>query len=334
MNFYEKMEYNYSDIQMLIVDEIEENLHLDYKDGRALCKDDKKRMEITKDISAFANSDGGIIVYGVTEANHKPVGIAPVDGSIYTKEWLEQVIQRISRRIKDVKIYPIRIDGDITKTIYVVKIPVSNDCPHMAEDRRYYKRFNFSSVPMEEYEVRASFNKKLSPTLTIEDCVFYQNNDEEEEYVEYNFKAYIYNDSNNVGDNYKLNAIFCEDFGKCSFSYNPQEERLSYTILHRFRMKVAMPSKEYIYPYETVEVGHFKIKVDRSYASTYMDNLVIELNLYYQGGSYSAMYIPKSDELITDETRMKSLTEQSTNRINKIISIEKEEKGKTDYFDK
>lgn len=62
MNFYEKIEYNYSDIQMLIVDEIEENLHLDYKDGRALCKDDKKRMEITKDISAFANSDGGIIV--------------------------------------------------------------------------------------------------------------------------------------------------------------------------------------------------------------------------------------------------------------------------------
>ena len=46
------------------------------------------------------------------------------------------------------------------------------------------------------------------------------------------------------------------------------------------------------------------------------------------------MYIPKSDELITDETRMKSLTEQSTNRINKIISIEKEEKEKTDYFDK
>lgn len=32
MNFYEKIEYNYSDIQMLIVDEIEENLHLDYKD--------------------------------------------------------------------------------------------------------------------------------------------------------------------------------------------------------------------------------------------------------------------------------------------------------------
>lgn len=83
-----------------------------------------------------------------------------------------------------------------------------------------------------------------------------------------------------------------------------------------------------------MEVGHFKIKVDRSYASTYMDNLVIEQNLYYQGGSYSAMYIPKSDELITDETRMKSLTEQSTNRINKIISIEKEEKEKTDYFDK
>lgn len=45
MNFYEKIEYNYSDIQMLIVDEIEENLHLDYKDGRALCKDDKNEWK-------------------------------------------------------------------------------------------------------------------------------------------------------------------------------------------------------------------------------------------------------------------------------------------------
>lgn len=332
MDFYELTEYNYSDIQMLIDDEVEENIHLDYKDGRALSKDDKKRLEITKDVSAFANSDGGIIIYGVAEANHKPISFAPVDGSIYTKEWLEQVIQRVSRRIKDIKIYPIRIDGNIAKTIYVVKIPVSNDCPHMAEDRRYYKRFNFSSVPMEEYEVRASFNKKLSPTLEVDSCIFYQTNGDEDEDVEYEFKAYIFNDSNNVGDNYKLNAIFCEDFCKCGFSYNPQQEKLSYTILHRFRMKVAMPSKEYIYPYETVEVGHFKIKVDRNYASTYIDNLVIELNLYYQGGSYSAIYIPKTEELITDKARMEFMTEKSSNRINEIISKEKENNKELDLL--
>lgn len=63
MGFFEKEEYTLEDIQQLIQDEIEEDIHLDYKDGRALSKEEKKRTEITKDVSAFANSAGGIIIY-------------------------------------------------------------------------------------------------------------------------------------------------------------------------------------------------------------------------------------------------------------------------------
>ena len=45
---------------MLDGNEIEENLHLDYKSAGALSKIDRKKDEITKDVSALANSDGGI----------------------------------------------------------------------------------------------------------------------------------------------------------------------------------------------------------------------------------------------------------------------------------
>lgn len=58
MFFYELDEYTLADVNSLITNEVEEDIHLDYKASGALDKADNKRTEITKDVSAFANSDG------------------------------------------------------------------------------------------------------------------------------------------------------------------------------------------------------------------------------------------------------------------------------------
>jgi predicted HTH transcriptional regulator len=55
------------DLQRLIDDEIQESLTLDYKASPALAKDSKSRDELCKDVSAFANSAGGQIIYGIEE---------------------------------------------------------------------------------------------------------------------------------------------------------------------------------------------------------------------------------------------------------------------------
>lgn len=49
----------------LINNGIEENLHLEYKSSSSLERTEGKKKEISKDISAFANSDGGTIIYGI-----------------------------------------------------------------------------------------------------------------------------------------------------------------------------------------------------------------------------------------------------------------------------
>ena len=55
--------------------------------------------------------------------------------------------------------------------IYVISIPQSTRAPHMASDKRFYKRFNFESVPMEEYEVRDVSRRLIAPDLYIALCL-------------------------------------------------------------------------------------------------------------------------------------------------------------------
>lgn len=160
-----------ADIQSLIANQIQEGLSLDYKRCDSLQKTDGKKKEISKDVSAFANSAGGTIVYGIVEDKHVPTGIDDgYDPKDISKEWIEQVINStIEQRIDGVRIKEIGLSGaKAGRSIYVVYVPRSTRAPHMASDNRYYKRFNFESVPMEDYEVRDVSRRLEVPDLYVE----------------------------------------------------------------------------------------------------------------------------------------------------------------------
>lgn len=83
-------------LQSYIDNQLEESLTLDYKAAGSLAKQEEKRKEITKDVSAFANSAGGTIIYGIREYSaedkkHLPERIDPIVRTQYSKEWLEQI---------------------------------------------------------------------------------------------------------------------------------------------------------------------------------------------------------------------------------------------------
>ncbi len=54
-------------LDLMIHQKIEENHQLDYKAAPALSSSDGKKNDITKDVSAFANSAGGQVIYGMKE---------------------------------------------------------------------------------------------------------------------------------------------------------------------------------------------------------------------------------------------------------------------------
>ncbi|MCW9706022.1 AlbA family DNA-binding domain-containing protein [Fodinibius salsisoli] len=80
-DFFDKENYNQDDINNLIKNEVEESLILEFKRAGSLSKKRKDKKEIGKDVSAVANSDGGIIIYGIAEKimsllqNHSLMGI-------------------------------------------------------------------------------------------------------------------------------------------------------------------------------------------------------------------------------------------------------------------
>ncbi len=163
--------WNQARIQQYIDDMTQESLTLDYKAADALAKTDKEKKEVTKDVAAMANSAGGIIIYGMKEYKERekkylPEKIDPVDMRQFSKEWLEQVIMNIRPRIDGVTIFPVVIDNTPNGVVYVVEIPQSTTA-HQSTDHRYYKRFNFMSEPMDDYEVKDVMARSQHPKIDL-----------------------------------------------------------------------------------------------------------------------------------------------------------------------
>jgi len=159
--------YSEAYLSQLIRDQVQENLHLDYKKTDSLNNTEKNRKEISKDVSAFANSDGGIIIYGIVEQKHLPEKIEGRKLEEGKREWLEQVINsRIEPRIWGVKIVQIDLQNEDDHAVFVVEIPQSHTA-HQAFDRKYYRRFNFQSVAMHDYEVKQTMNRAREPILQL-----------------------------------------------------------------------------------------------------------------------------------------------------------------------
>lgn len=159
-------EWTEQDLLSLIANGVEESSDLEYKRSAALSKTDSGKNEISKDVSSLANANGGTIIYGMIEEHHLPRQLDGIDPAEITKEWLEQVINgRIRPRLSGLQINPVPLTNSaIGKVVYVISVPQSGTA-HQAGSKRYYKRFNFESIPMEDYEIRDIMNRTKHPLI-------------------------------------------------------------------------------------------------------------------------------------------------------------------------
>lgn len=277
------------DIKQLISLKVEESIHLDFKQSDSLGKNDKKKLELAKDVSAFANSAGGFIVYGLIEKNHVADSLSFIDGDKITKEWIEQVIQtRIQRKIEGLKITPVRINNDLQKSIYIIKIPESSLAPHMTSDKRFYKRYNFESVQMEEYEIRNLYNRKEKTNLVIHNIITSTKLDKEnegdiDETVFYFLAFQIENIGKAIEKYFKLTIQL--NFTEYTIKWaGLKETKLNHSILFDNERIISLSNSSPIFPDEVLTIGEFSLGIKSFKLGDVLKGAKLKLKLYYTNG--------------------------------------------------
>lgn len=144
-----------------------------YRDGLPLNDDDKKNL--AKTISAFANSDGGVLVWGVSAGGNKEdpeaiTGLNPIKDLSMVESKLESLCyQLVLPTVQGIILK--RIEQSENEGYIAMLIPkVDEGEPIMAmgpNQRCYYARVGTTSQRMEHSQVSRLFARKPSPKLEL-----------------------------------------------------------------------------------------------------------------------------------------------------------------------
>jgi len=150
----------------------QEDLYLEFKSvsSRPFNKDDKKNF--AKALSGFANSSGGIVVWGINARKNAGVDSAseqrPIAGlSRFLSDLNSFTGQFVSPVVDGVQHKKIPNGEDIGFAASL--IPESESGPHMAKggENRYYKRSGDSFYVMEHFDLEDMFGRRPHPNLKL-----------------------------------------------------------------------------------------------------------------------------------------------------------------------
>ena len=149
-------EVEFSDIQNLKDAKIEESAILDYKEQLI------SENDIIKHVTAFSNTSGGDLIFGIKErgGGRYPVDIPGIEDNV-NKERLEQIIISNIRPRIGVQFREIDIPNS-NRVILIIRISEGQNQPYYdMKSHRYYKRYNYEAIHMDEFEIESLYQKRF-----------------------------------------------------------------------------------------------------------------------------------------------------------------------------
>jgi hypothetical protein len=158
---------------------------IEFKDTRSLDfslpsgNENKSLNALSKQVSAFANSGGGVIVYGIKNpTSGMPREIDDIGGVSLSlkngvKEWLEDAITTIvDPMLARFNVYT--LEGGKSgsaiasgRALVIIEIPASESAPHQANDNVYYGRVAGKSRPLSHRFVLDILNRPKHPKMKV-----------------------------------------------------------------------------------------------------------------------------------------------------------------------
>lgn len=151
----------------LCEDRCPESSTLDFK-RQLPSKAEQDKTEISKDVCAMANAEGGFIVYGIEEKDGGAFEISPI-----TAESADSALRRIAQmldsgiepRLPSVRTRAIDVKGGHVIAVYVEPSYDGPHCVRMNNNRRFVMRNGTTTTDMAFDQIRTSFTR----TATLQD---------------------------------------------------------------------------------------------------------------------------------------------------------------------
>lgn len=162
-------------LESWVAESHQEDLHLDFKvlsGGDELDRDDRKNLAIST--SAFANSEGGLVVWGVeAKRDAKGVDAATALRPIQNPRAVLSKLQSLTGTATSPTVAGILhrvIEGDSRGGFLATLVPASDAGPHMAKlgEDRYFKRSGDSFYKMEHFDIADMFGRRARPRLNLD----------------------------------------------------------------------------------------------------------------------------------------------------------------------
>ncbi len=131
-------------------------------DAKASLPAKDKSKDLAIDVAAMA-SDGGTLLYGVGQDEHKRPTIPQPFSLAGARERVDQIVRTSISEPPDIQVREIQTDNDPSLGYLVVAFPPSPRAPHMVtvgKEYRYYGRGDTGNVPLTEGEVARLYERR------------------------------------------------------------------------------------------------------------------------------------------------------------------------------
>ena len=167
----------FEDIERLVNNKISESRTLDYKKEISIEKGED-RKEFLYDICSFVNTEGGVIIYGISELKDEEQRNTGIPEAICgIKDNFDKLIQKIEDLIKtsiEPNIFNITIKhlSKDNKNILFIGLPKSLGLPRMVtynSTNKFYRRRNSGKYLVDIYELNQMFMESFETFKSLEE---------------------------------------------------------------------------------------------------------------------------------------------------------------------